>query len=197
MAEVSAMPAPGASRYTVPMPAEMPTSSEIAAAARQAGLATDAAELHGALCGWIAGGGALGPDWPARIFADPALPAAEGPLAALAEATAAQFGDRDFGFELLLPGADATLQERSGALFDWCRGFLGGFGLAAGAEPPLSDEGREALADLARLAAAQAQDDGDEEDEDALAEIEEFVRVATLLLHGDCVLAPAHRQRLH
>ena len=31
----------------------------------------------------------------------------------------------------------------------------------------------------------------------ALAEIEEFVRVAVLLLHGDCVLAPRHRQSLN
>jgi len=179
------------------MPADLPSSREIAQAARVAGLATGAYELHGALCGWIAGGGAAGPDWPAQVFADPALPAAEGPLAALAEATAAQFEDRDFGFDLLSPPPEASLQERSGALFEWCRGFLGGFGLAAGAEPPLSAESREALADLARLAAAQPQDDGDEEDEDALAEIGEFVRVAALLLHGDCVLGPAHRQRLH
>ena len=32
---------------------------------------------------------------------------------------------------------------------------------------------------------------------DALAEIEEFVRVAVLLLHGDCVLGPRHRQSLN
>jgi uncharacterized protein YgfB (UPF0149 family) len=175
----------------------MPTASEVDAAARRAGLAIDVAELHGALCGWIAGGGTLGPDWLARVFADPALPAADGALKDLAEATRAQFSDRDFGFELLLPPAEASLQERSGALFEWCRGFLGGFGLAAGAEPPLSEESREALGDLARLAAAQPQDDGDDEDEAALSEIEEFVRVAALLMHGDCVLAPAHRQSLH
>jgi uncharacterized protein YgfB (UPF0149 family) len=175
----------------------MPPASEVEAAARRAGLAVGPAELHGALCGWLAGGGDAGPDWPARAYADPALPPAEGVLVRLAEATAAQYADRDFSFELLLPPADAPLQERSGALFDWCRGFLGAFGLAAGAEPPLSEESREALADLARLAAAQPQDDGDEEDEQALAEIEEFVRVAALLLHGDCVLGPAHRQRLH
>jgi hypothetical protein len=47
------------------------------------------------------------------------------------------------------------------------------------------------------LAAATAQDDGDEDDEDALAEIEEFVRVASLLLHGDCVLAPRHRKQFN
>jgi uncharacterized protein YgfB (UPF0149 family) len=175
----------------------MPPASEVAAAVRQAGLATDASELHGALSGWIAGGGTAGPDWLARVLADPALPAAEGALKDLADATATQFSDRDFGFELLLPDAGASLQERSGALFDWGRGFQGGFGVAAGAEPPLSAESREALGDLAKLAAAQPQDDGDEEDEAALAEIEEFVRVAALLMHGDCVLAAEHRQSLH
>ena len=74
---------------------------------------------------------------------------------------------------------------------------LAGFGLAAGQHPPLSEESREALGDLARFAAATAQEDGDEEDEDAMAELEEFVRVAALLLHGDCVLAPRHRQQFH
>ena len=67
----------------------------------------------------------------------------------------------------------------------------------AGATPKLSDEAGEALGDLAKLAAAQPQEEGDEEDEAALVEIEEFVRVATLLLHGDCVLAAEHRQRLN
>ena len=177
----------------------LPLPDDVARAGRALGLAVSAAELHGALCGWLAGGGEAGADWLAKVFADDALPVvpAGNALDRLREASAAQFEDRDFGFELLLPGADASLAERSGALFDWCRGFLGGFGLAAGAQPPLSDESREALDDLARLAAASAQDEGDEEDEDALAEIEEFVRVAALLLHGDCVLAPRHRQQFN
>jgi uncharacterized protein YgfB (UPF0149 family) len=177
----------------------LPTLEEVAAAATAAGLSTSAAELHGSLCGWLAGGGTPGPDWPAKVFADDALPAlADGsPLARLQQVSAAQFDDRDFEFDLLLPDAGAPLAERSGALFDWCRGFLGGFGLAAGAKPPLSEEGAEALNDIARLAAASPQDEGDEEDEDALVEIEEFVRVAALLLHGDCVMAPRHRQQFN
>src|SRR3546814_15193153 len=92
---------------------------------------------------------------------------------------------------------EAGLAERSGALFEWCRGFLGAFGLAAGKDPPLSDESRAALTDIARLAAASPQDDGDAADEQALAEIEEFVRVATPLLHGDCDLCPRPRQHLN
>ncbi|HEY0309766.1 MAG TPA: UPF0149 family protein [Luteimonas sp.] len=177
----------------------LPTLEAVDAAIRKAGLATEAPELHGALCGWIAGGGTIDAGWPGKVLADPALPpAARGEaLDQLAQASAAQFDDRDFGFELLLPGTEALLVERSGALFEWCRGFLGGFGLAAGAAPKLSEEGREALSDLARLAAAAPQEEGDQEDEEALAEIEEFVRVAALLLHGDCVLAARHRQSLN
>ena len=179
------------------MTASLPEFADVEAAMRKLGLGTDVSELHGGLCGWLAGGGESGPSWLAKVLADSALPPAEGVLAQLGEASAAQFEDRDFGFELLLPAGDAALAERSGALFEWCRGFLGGFGLAAGKEPPLSEEGSEALADLAGLAAATPQEEGDQDDEDALAEIEEFVRVAALLLHGDCVLAPRHRQQFH
>lgn len=159
-----------------------------------------AAELHGALCGWLAGGGANLRQWPAKVLVDEALPAPDegSALDLLRLASAAQLADRSFGFELLLPDADCPLAERSDALLDWCRGFLGAFGLAAGATPSLSQEGGEALADLARLAAAQPDaSDETEEEEAALVEIEEFVRIAVLLLHGDCVLAPTHRQQFN
>jgi uncharacterized protein len=181
------------------VPATLPALAEVDAAARQSGLAVDPSELHGALCGWLAAGGAGSPDWLAHVLADDAIPAVAtgSTFDQLREASAGQLEDRSFDFELLLPDADAPLSIRSGALFDWCRGFLGGFGLAAGKSPPLSDEGSEALADIAKLAAATPQDDGDEEDEAALVEIEEFVRVAVLLIHGDCVLAVRHRQQFN
>src|SRR5690606_9948285 len=56
---------------------------------------------------------------------------------------------------------------------------------------------RTGTAPLVRLAAAMREDGGDQEDEQALAEIEEYVRVAALLLHGDCALGPRHRGRLN
>ncbi|WP_133000488.1 UPF0149 family protein [Luteimonas arsenica] len=177
----------------------LPSFPEIEQACREAGLATPAPELHGGLCGWLAGGGDPGGNWLARVMVDDdlAAPVEGSALARLHAATLAQFEDRDFGLALLGPDDDASLAARSGALFDWCRGFVGAFGLAAGSEPRLSEEGQEALADLARLARVTAQDDGDEEDEEALAEIEEFVRVAALLLHGDCALAARHRNSLN
>ena len=177
----------------------LPPLHEIDDASRALGLGLGASELHGSLCGWLAGGGDDGPAWLGRLLADDAQPSVvEGSaLDRMAKASAAQFEDGNFGFTLLLPDGDAGLVERSGALFEWCRGFLGAFGLAAGKDPPLSDEGREALVDIAKLAAASPQEDGDEEDEAALVEIEEFVRVATLLLHGDCALGPRHRNTLN
>ena len=166
---------------------------------RELGVGVDASELHGALCGWIAGGGALDGSWLGAVMADPDLPLVEAgsPLGQLQQASASQLEDRDFGLQLLLAEDSASLGERSSSLWDWCRGFLGGFGLAAGAQPPLSEDGREALDDLARLAASSPQEEGDEDDEAALVEIEEFVRVAAMLLHGDGALAARRRRELH
>lgn len=161
-------------------------------------LAISPADLHGALAGWLAGGGDLEGAWLGRILGDDGLAQpVDATLDDLRDATIASMEDRELNFHLLLPDDDAPVEVRGNALFDWCRAFLGAFGLAAGANPPLTDEGREALEDLARLAMAEAESDGDEEDEAAFAEIEEFVRVAALLLHGDCALAPRHRKRLH
>lgn len=179
--------------------AELPPLADVAQAVQRAGLGIDPSELHGGLCGWLSGGGENVANWPAKVLADDSLPApeADGALDALRLASAAQLDDRGFGFDLLLPDVEESLVARAEALFDWCRGFLGGFGLAAGARPPLSEEAEEALHDLARLAQAAPESGDDDDDEDALAEIEEFVRVAVLLLHGDCVLAPRHRQSLN
>ena len=70
-------------------------------------------------------------------------------------------------------------------MVDWCRGFLGGFGLAgAAAHAQLSDEAQEVLRDLGhdrRLLVRFRQEE--DEDEDALIEVQEFVRVAAMLLY--------------
>lgn len=180
---------------------ELPDVDDVFRASQALGLGASPAELHGGLCGWLAAGGAPGNDWPARVLADDSLaPAAEGSaLAQLLDATVKQLEDRDFGFELLLSDSGQT-DAQVDALFSWARAFLGGFGLGSGHKRPvLSEEGEEALNDLAKLAQASSEDfDSDgEDDEEALAEIEEFIRIAVLLLHGDCVMAARHRQRLN
>ena len=179
---------------------DLPSVKDILQASQSLGLAASPAELHGGLCGWLAAGGADVPAWPAKVLADDNLPAPEpgSTLDLLRQATVAQLEDRDFAFELVLVDATEPLQARTDALFEWCRAFLGGFGLASGKRPALSEEGEEALQDLARLAQASSDEfDSADEDEDALSEIEEFVRVAALLLHGDCVMGSRHRQSLN
>jgi len=175
----------------------LPDWSEILAECRRLQLGVVPSELHGGLSGWLSGGGDDPGGWVQAVLVDDEapVPAADAPLARLFEATASQLDAPDFGFSLLLPDADASLFERSEALFAWCRGFVGGYGLAAG-DADISEEGHDALGELVRLAAETGQSEGDEEDESALMELEEFVRVAALLLHGEHV-QPSPQRSVH
>ena len=180
---------------------ELPNYAEISDQIERMQLGVDAAELHGSLCGYLSGGGnaPVRGDWLAKVMAEPE-PIPVEPDSALDRmfvATETLLESPDFGFDLLLPNIDLPVTERGDALMSWCRGFLGGFGLAAGASPPLSEESQDALGDLARMAASDLSYDDPEADEEALEEVSEFVRVAALLLHSDCVLAPRHRRSLN
>ena len=180
---------------------EMPDYAEVSAQIAQLQLGVDAAELHGSLCGYLTGGGeptARG-DWLGPVMSEPQPEPVQRDSAMdrMFVATQALLESPDFGFDLLLPDEDRPVGERGDAMLAWCRGFLGGFGLAAGADPPLSEDGADALKDLARMAASELAYEDPESDEEALAEVAEFVRVAVLLLHGDCVLGPRHRKSLN
>jgi uncharacterized protein YgfB (UPF0149 family) len=166
---------------------------------RMAALAVDAFELHGSLCGYLCGGGRSDrSDWLQQLALDPAgIIERDSALDRLYQATRQQLDAQDFEFVVLLPDDAQPLDTRADALVAWCRGFLGGFGLAAPPGAALSDEAKEALEDIGRIAASSLSYEGDEADEEALAEIVEFVRVAALLVHSDCVLGAQRRQQLH
>lgn len=180
-------------------PDELPDEADVARALREAGLAVDPAELHGALCGYVAGGGrGEGEDWLQRLQIEDGHARERDELVdRLRDATIAQFDGEDFGLQLLLPSDEIPLPERADALLAWCRGFLGGFGLAAPPAGALSAESSEALEDLGRIAASEFNYDGSEEDEDALAEIVEFVAMVPMLIHADCVRAAERRRKAH
>ncbi|MCX7043176.1 MAG: UPF0149 family protein [Gammaproteobacteria bacterium] len=180
---------------------ELPDYADISDQINRMQLGVDASELHGSLCGYLSGG-APPPErgnWLGTVMAEPESIAVEpdSALDRMFVATEQLIEAPDFGFDLLLPNIDTPVIERGDALMSWCRGFLGGFGLSAGASPPLSEESQDALGDLARMAASDLAYDDDEADEQALEEVAEFVRVAALLLHSDCVLAPRHRRSLN
>lgn len=180
--------------------AQLPDHAELVAELQGMEVGLEPCELHGSLCGYLSGGGRHDRQgWLPQVMSDPLLsaPAAEGPLDRLYAASTRQLDSPDFEFEMLLPPEDRPVNERGDGLVSWCRGFLGGFGLAAGAKPPLSEESEEALADIARIASSDLSYEDPEADEDALAEVAEFIRVAVLLLHSDCVLGPRHRRKLN
>lgn len=98
-------------------------------------------------------------------------------------------GSEDMDFEPLLPALNQPLTQRTEALAEWCAGFLAGFGVSGGR---VSDEqANEALAMLGEIARAanETGEDGDalaqETEEQAMAELIEFVKVAVLLLHEE------------
>lgn len=160
--------------------------------------AAELAECHGVLCGMICGEiGRNADDFLARLetlelLDEPGLALHEVMIEAF-ESTSRQLEDPDMPFALWLPDDDQPLEQRTDALAQWCTGFLAGLGSSEGL-PELSDEAREALADLEQIArAAYASlddaeaapiDDG-EEDEKAFTEIVEYVRIVTLMLREE------------
>jgi uncharacterized protein YgfB (UPF0149 family) len=160
-------------------------------------LGTEASELHGSLCGYLAGGGSLHKTAmlsALQLDGEATHPSNDDQalLDKLVRQCETDLADPELGFEPLLPADDRPLTERAEAMVDWCRGFLGGFGLAGtSAHAQLSDEAQEVLRDLGTIAASSFDFDNEDEDEDALIEVQEFVRIGALLLHAECT---AHGQ---
>lgn len=157
-----------------------------------AGAAVGASDLHGSVTGYVCGGGT---ERDGELLQVLRLDVDEGEsrrqvetrLRELMRECHAALDDIQLGFQPLLPDADRPLSERADALVEWCRGFLGGFGLAGGkaAEQALTADGSEVLRDLGTIAASELSCGEDEEDERSLMEVSEFVRIGALVLHAE------------
>ena len=99
-----------------------------------------------------------------------------------------QLRDMELGFRLLLPAESAGIASRAAALVNWCQGFMYGFGVSAReSENKLSPEAQEALQDLGEFTRLDtlAVSEDDEEEMEALTELEEYMRVAVITIHQD------------
>jgi uncharacterized protein YgfB (UPF0149 family) len=176
------------------------THAKLASALRTLRVGMGASDLHGSLTGYLCAGGSAGVDeWPAalEIEPDPAVHLHDEALRQLYRDCRAQLNDPDLGFEPLLPALDEPVEQRAEALVEWCRGFLGGVGLAGPPDEGLSADANEVLADLGRIASSRFDYDDAEEDETALSEVLEFVRVGVLLLHTELTRPRATRRSVH
>ena len=171
-------------------------------------LGLGASDLHGSLTGYLcAGGTADAKTWPHALeldlHGDGDAWDDDGQFADLHRRCRAELDDENLGFEPLLPEDHQPLAVRGDALVEWCRGFLGGVGLAGHAHArALSADANEILGDFAAIASSSFDYDGDDGDETALVEVLEFVRVGVLLLRDEMVGPPRPRatgasRRLH
>jgi uncharacterized protein YgfB (UPF0149 family) len=146
----------------------------------------DAAEAHGTLSGALCAASAYHlDDWLGEILPDGrAEPEAAAWLRALFESTTSALGDSQMGFQPLLPADDDALLQRTEALGEWCRGFL--YGLGSGQMRDLAALGEdtdEILRDFTAITQVGIDPaDSDENNEEAYAELVEFVRVGVQLL---------------
>jgi uncharacterized protein YgfB (UPF0149 family) len=162
-----------------------------------AGGLADAAEAHGSLCGALC---SVSPykmqDWINEILPDGAALSEES--AAILErvftATASSFGEQGMEFEPLLPDDEQPLNGRANALALWCTGFLYGLGTGYSSDlQSLSGDVGEIVRDFTEISRATGDDaEGDESNEQAYAELVEFIRVAAQVVFEE--LLPLRRQ---
>lgn len=147
------------------------------------------AEVHGAVAGFVcAGGDPAGSDWLQVLElhgeVDRAASGARDTLAALAQSLREDLAAQPPGLTPLLAEDAAGTEQRALGLIEWCRGFLGGFGLAGADAARTRQEVAEVLHDFADIAATEPDFGAEAEDAAALAELEAHVRFGAVLLHA-------------
>jgi uncharacterized protein YgfB (UPF0149 family) len=126
-------------------------------------------------------------DWLAEILPEACLPGRADPvLLALYNATVAALSGGDMDFDILIPGDDRPIEERTQALTLWCTGFLYGLGTSAADPQRLPGELGEIVRDLTEITHADVDaSDTPEANESALAELVEFVRIGVQLVFDE------------
>ena len=171
----------------------LPEYGEFVAALQRCGAAHSPAEAHGFAVG-LQLAGVEGPLdlWQHELYSDfdPSDALASECRALLDRLFAEVFAAADpasEGFTLLLPQDIVVDTRRLGAVRDWCQGFLYGIGLGGdGVINQASPQMRDLLRDIAEITRLATDDvENSSENQSALIEIEEFLRVGVLLLREE------------
>lgn len=171
---------------------------QLQAALALAGLDLRASEIHGLVCGEICRELRIGrgSDF-AALVGVPETP--DGAQRAVLDTVdslmdeSRQALDAGMKFSLLLPDGDEPMDERTASVADWARGFA--LALLRGGKLALKDlsgDGAEVVQDLLKISEARPGEET-EEDERALAEIEEYMRVGVQLVFEE--LQPGDDER--
>lgn len=157
-----------------------------------------ASELHGMLCGLICAGATdKGAEWLETIL-QVMEPRSEelqhfnrDILINIFHRSYQQISGFGFDFQLLLPDDDTAISARARAIGEWSQGFLEGIGFAGHLlnRDSLSKDVADALQRLYDISHIDyATLSMSEEDEPALMEVVEYVRVAVLMVYTELVM---------
>ena len=161
---------------------------------------TTAAEIQGMFCGMLGGGMPLEcQDWlePLADFINQGDAFSKEVVEAfknLFDSTCQQLIESDFALVLCLPEDSAPINERGQALLSWVQGFMLGFGLHQDDLTSCSDDVKEALEDFSEIARMDDEMTEDEESEQALFEVMEYVRVTAMLCFNELGKSPEQQQ---
>ena len=157
----------------------------------RAAATADASDSHGFLVGLACTAGVADTQlWEQQLLADQ-----ESAAAGLAKALLkthfrdiqSSLNSPDLDFKLLLPDDEEAIAWRTSMLGQWCLGFLSGLGVGGLPDTDnLSEEVNEIIGDLTDISRVDFEvENPTEDDEAALQEIIEFVRVGVLFVHEE------------
>ncbi|MFW2421080.1 MAG: UPF0149 family protein [Porticoccaceae bacterium] len=153
-------------------------------------LSVTPSSYHGFVCGRIAAGAVsidelvtLSAEW--LTLDEERAAAADDALRDYLALVIEGISDQGFSFQLLLPSEELPLADRLAATGEWCGAFLSGVGEGLGGAFNVTEEGREALEDLAAIAQVSTDLQGDDDEERDYVELCEYIRVAVQLLFDD------------
>ncbi len=167
----------------------MPGYNTLASVLTQQGVGMTPAEMHGLISGLICGG-SHDSSWQTRVhdLTNEGMAFSQTlaqPLQEMHEAIGNSLEDEGFLFQLYLPeDDDITVFDRADALAGWVNHFLLGLGVSQPKIGQVKGETGEAIDDLRTIAQLGYDEDEDQEElEQSLEEVIEYVRVAALLCH--------------
>jgi len=173
--------------YNRPMTNTTFDYAALAAVLARIGYDDDAASFHGSLCGALCREAPGDVDLEQLLDDELVTPDAESmaELGRFRNETVASLTDLQSAFMPFLPSDDTDLTERTQALGAWCEGFL--YGLAGQVQLNLrecSDEVQEIIRDFTQFTRASLDSgENDEVEEDAYAELVEYIRVGAQLIY--------------
>ena len=155
-----------------------------------------AGQVHGLLCSRLSVAGADGAAmWISQVLADTnpedlERNACEALLDSLCSNTWQQLVERQSEFVLLLPDDEDSAVVRTAAMGYWCEGFLHGLVAEKHNEELKTRLAAEPLADIIKdmleiTRVTVGEDSDDDEDENAYAELVEYLRVAVQLAYEE------------